>query len=117
MLKTRDVLAVSPRRFPAWRDYMESWNLELDDGIAVVAYTGPQRAVSFAGMTELADLLESFARSISYVSVVLLTGADGQYIPDADRDEFRPSPDPEPIIGDVFAWHRVTSALGTLPQP
>ncbi len=95
----------------------ENWNLELDDGIAVVAYTGPQRALSFACMTELADLLESFASSVSYVSVVLLTGADGQYIPDADRDEFKRLPDAEPIVGDVFAWRRVTSALGSLPQP
>jgi enoyl-CoA hydratase/carnithine racemase len=96
---------------------MENWNLELDDGIAVLAYTSPQRALSFAIMTELADLLESFAGSARYVSVVLLTGGDTQYLPDADYEEIQRLTEPGPIVGDALAWHRVTSALGSLPQP
>jgi hypothetical protein len=37
-------------------------SLELDDGVAVVAFTGA-RAPSFSAITELADVLECFASS------------------------------------------------------
>jgi enoyl-CoA hydratase len=117
------VLAALAEIFPASGDHMKNWNLELHDGIAVVKYAELEPALSFAIMTELADLLESFAGSARHTSVVLLTGGDAQYLPDADHDELQrltpvwEQPAPEPIVGDVFAWHRVTTALVSLPQP
>lgn len=96
---------------------MQSWAVDVDNGTAVVTYVGARDSLSFASVTELADLVEGFAAATSYVSLVLLTGAADQFIPDVDRAELERVATPEPILGDVLAWHRVTSALASLPQP
>jgi enoyl-CoA hydratase/carnithine racemase len=95
-----------------------SWTLEIEDSVAVIAFTDSQDAfLSFAAVTELADLLDSASAPREEVSVVMLTGKDGGFVPDVDRDELARRSEGEAVSGDVLAWHRVTSGLGSLPQP
>jgi hypothetical protein len=51
------------------------------------------------------------------VSLVVITGADGRFVPDVDREELARRAEGEEVSGDLLAWDRVTGALGSLPQP
>jgi hypothetical protein len=37
---------------------MQSWSLDLEDGVALLTYSGPADSVSLLAITELADTLE-----------------------------------------------------------
>jgi enoyl-CoA hydratase len=47
----------------------------------------------------------------------MLTGAEGRFVPDIDRDEFTRAFEYGPVNGDQTSWARATTALGSLPQP
>ena len=94
---------------------MQSWNLDLEDGVALLTYCGPADCVSLVAITELADTLEGF--DAAGPTLVVLTGSEGRFIPDIDRDEFTRAFDYEPINGDQTSWARATTALESLPQP
>jgi enoyl-CoA hydratase/carnithine racemase len=92
--------------------------LEIEDSVAVITFTHSENgSLSFAAVTELADLLDAVTASRDNASVVLLTGTDGRFVPDVDRDELSRRSEGEEVSGDVLAWHRVTAALRSLPQP
>jgi enoyl-CoA hydratase len=65
----------------------------------------------------LADLLDTTSVPTDKVSVVVITGTDGRFVPDVDRDELTQRSEGEAVSGDVMAWHRVTAALGSMAQP
>jgi enoyl-CoA hydratase len=92
--------------------------LEIEDSVAVIASTHSQKDVlSLGAVTELADVLDSASAPRDEVSVVVLTGTDGRFVPDIDREELVRRSEGEEVSGDVLAWHRVTSALESMPQP
>jgi enoyl-CoA hydratase len=95
---------------------MAYWALEIEDSVAVITYSGDE-LLSFDAVTELADLLDTASAPRNEVSVVMLTGSDGAFVPDVDRDELVRRSEGEEVGGDELAWHRVTSGLRLLPQP
>jgi enoyl-CoA hydratase len=95
-----------------------AWVLEIEGSVAVITFTSPKDALlSLEQVTELADLLDGASVPRDEVSVVVLGGADGRFVPDLDQDELARWAKGEAVSGDVFAWDRVTGALRSLPQP
>ncbi len=95
---------------------MQSWSLDLDDGVAFLTYCGSADGVSLVAITELADTLEGFLDAAG-PTLVALTGSEGRFIPDIDHDELARALGYEPVNGDLTCWARATSALESLPQP
>ena len=94
------------------------WNLDIRDQLARITFTGERDVpLALAHAAELADLLDAMDRSRGAASVVLITGGDGRFVPDIDRDEIERRTDGKPVDGDPQAWHRVTSVMESLPQP
>jgi enoyl-CoA hydratase len=94
------------------------WTLEIDDRVALITSTHSEHdLLSFGGLTELAELLDAASAPTDEVSVVVITGADGRFVPDVDRDELIRRSEGEAVGGDDLAWHRVTAALKSMPQP
>ena len=92
--------------------------MEIEDSVAVIASTHSQKDVlSLVAVTELADLLDSVSAAAGEASMVVLTGTDGRFVPDVDREELVRRSEGEVVSGDVLAWHRVTSALQSMVQP
>jgi enoyl-CoA hydratase/carnithine racemase len=95
-----------------------NWTLEIDDSVAVITYTHSDNdLLSFGAVAELADLLDAASAPRDEVSVVMVTGADGRFLPDVDRDELTRRAEGGEVGGDELAWHRVTTALRSKPQP
>ena len=95
-----------------------SWTLDISDEIARITFTGDRSVpLAFAQAAELADHLCAMDHSRGAASVVLITGGDGHFVPDIDRDEIERLADGEPVESDPQAWHRVMSAMESLPQP
>jgi enoyl-CoA hydratase len=92
--------------------------LQIEDGIAVLRFQNSEDALlSLSVLTELADLLDSAGASRNEVSIVVLTGADGKFVPDVDRGELARRVEGEEVSGDASAWSRAVEALTSLPQP
>ncbi|HEY3193035.1 MAG TPA: enoyl-CoA hydratase/isomerase family protein [Solirubrobacterales bacterium] len=92
--------------------------MEIDDSVAVITCTLAEKdLLSFGAVSELADLLDTTSAPRDKVSVVVITGTDGRFVPDVDRDELTRRSEGEAVSGDVMAWHRVTAALESMPQP
>ena len=92
--------------------------MEIEDRVAVITFTDSQDAsLSLDAVSELADLLDTASAPGEEVSVVALTGTNGGFVPDLDRDELARRSEGEGVSGDGLAWHRVTSALASLRQP
>ena len=97
---------------------MVKCTLNIEDSVAVITFTSSQHdLLSFDAVTELADLLDAIRASSDETSVIMLTGTDGLFVPDIDRDELVRISEGEPVSGDILAWHRVVTALESLPQP
>jgi enoyl-CoA hydratase/carnithine racemase len=95
-----------------------TWTLDISDKIARITFTGDRDApVALAHAAELADHLGAMDHSRGAASLVLITGGDGHFVPDIDRDELERLADGEPVEGDSQAWHRVISVMESLPQP
>lgn len=97
---------------------METWELDVQEQLARITFTGDlTRPLGFRQAGELAGLLESLDRVRSSASVVMLNGQRGAFLPDCDQAEIDRFLAGESVDGDPQAWHRVTSALASLPQP
>jgi enoyl-CoA hydratase len=95
-----------------------NWTLEIDDSVAVITCTDSGNdLLSLGAVTELADLLDTASAPRDKVSVVVITGTDGRFVPDVDRDELTRRSEGEAVSGDDLAWDRVTAALESMPQP
>ena len=98
--------------------WVANWTLEIKDSVAVITRPHSEEdALSFDAVTELADLLDTASAPRDEVSVVAITGTDGRFVPDVDRDELSRRSEGEAVSGDALAWHRVTVALESVPQP
>jgi enoyl-CoA hydratase/carnithine racemase len=92
--------------------------LEIEDSVAVIKFAAPRDALlSLEQVSGLADLLDAASAPRDEVSVVVLSGADGRFVPNLDRDELTRWAEGEEVSGDVLAWDGVTGALRSLPQP
>jgi enoyl-CoA hydratase len=92
--------------------------MEIDDSVAVITCTLAENdLLSFGAVSELADLVDTTSAPRDKVSVVVITGTDGRFVPDVDRDELARRSEGEAVNGDDLAWHRVSAALGSMPQP
>jgi enoyl-CoA hydratase len=97
---------------------METWTLDIRDQIARITFTGEQNVpLAFAHAAELADVLGAMGPSRGEASVVVVTGGDGRFVPDIDRDEIESRNDGKSVDGDSQAWQRVISVMESLPQP
>jgi enoyl-CoA hydratase len=92
--------------------------LEVEGGVAVITSRhSAEQLLSLGELTELAALLDGARGLGDEASVVMLTGTDGRFLPDADREELSRRAEGGEVSGDGLAWHRVTTALRSMPQP
>ena len=93
--------------------------LEIEDGLAVITSThsagdGALRSPMWQSSPTSSTL--PAARG-TQASVVTLTGTDGRFVPEIDRDELHRRTEGEEVGGDTLAWHRATEALEEMAQP
>ena len=102
---------------------MDYWSFVIEGQVALVS---PNRAaapgsVNLAAVSELADLLDTLADLYETVRVVVITGDEGRFLGDVDREEFAfrlpGDGDDSGDHVDWYAWDRVRVALSGIPQP
>ena len=97
---------------------MTAWSVAVDSGVAVISLTPqPTGGVSFAAMTELAELLTDLAQRVDVRVVVLAGVAHDVFVGDVDRDELARMVANEPVDGDPSSWSRALSMLRTIRPP
>ena len=92
--------------------------MAIEDSVAVITFAASKDAsLSLDAVSELADHLDTAGAPMGEVSVVMLTGTDGRFVADVNRDELARRSEGEEVSGDPRAWNRVVEALRSLPQP
>jgi enoyl-CoA hydratase/carnithine racemase len=93
------------------------WQLERRGEIAVARFAAPPRNfMTFAGMSELEQLVTEVAADTSVTVLVLASETDGYFVAHGDLDDLLKLGRGEPFQGDAASWPRTLRLFSTMPQ-
>jgi enoyl-CoA hydratase/carnithine racemase len=96
---------------------VSQWQLERHGGIAVARFSAPPRNfMTFAGMTELEQLVMEVAADLSVTVLVLASDTEGYFVAHGDLDDLLKLGRGEPFDGDAASWPRTLGMFATMPQ-
>jgi enoyl-CoA hydratase len=108
---------------------VDYWSFVIEGQVALVSpnQAAAPGSLNLAAVSELADLLDTIGSLRETARLIVITGREGQFLDDVDRDELAPSTPPgaedetrdreERSAPDWYAWHRVGMNLHSIPQP
>lgn len=96
---------------------MAAWAVERHGPVAIALYSAPPRNfMTFAGMTELGEVVEEVAKNDSVTVLVIASAVPGYFVSHGDLEDLTRMGRGEPVEGDPGSWPRVLARLVSMPQ-